>query len=218
MAPAAPGQSGSWQVPRATSAASLLCTRAAHARARNCTLISGLEDTRKHHQASAQRAPEPWTRGHGRVQSSLCNATPSSTCHTAPPSGFGKVSGLGEGQARDRERRTYLRRVGMKLEALGQKWGPLGPVNCPADGAGQPSSGSKGIEWHLGGLLGSRWHIASPLLLLPTMPTSLLAYLSLFALTPPTCPPTRPPPTHITQRGITVPNETEPLPDEIYYY
>lgn len=149
--------------------------------------------------------------GHGKqstAQSSSCDVTPSRT-----------AAGLGEGQARSWERKTYLRRVGMKLEALGQKRGSLGHIHCPEDRAGQPSFRR---QRHLSGISegpsGSPWHTASSLLLLPTVPTSLLAYLFLFALTPPTCPPTRPPPTHIPQRGITVPNETEPLPDEIYYY
>lgn len=73
-----------------------------------------------------------------------------------------QVSGLGEGQARGLKRRTYfLWWVEMKPEALGQKWRPLGPIDCPVDRAGQPSSGSKGSEWHLGGPWISCYHIAS---------------------------------------------------------
>lgn len=88
-------------------------------------------------------------------------------CVMLPPAGLvtqllSQCQSWGLGTCQRLDRRTHLWGLGMKFEELGQKWGPLGCINCSQrTELGSPAQAAKELGRHLRALLGSPWHTAS---------------------------------------------------------
>lgn len=171
-------------------------------------------------EAAPRPAGELWSvamAGPSMVWTSLCNSTPRGLATQL----LCQSQSWGPGTCQGLDRRTSAWGLEVKLSELGQKWGLLAVTTAARGQSWTAQLRQRTLEWHLRGLLGSPWHTASPLpSSLPThahCPPARLAISFGFDTSYLSPPQSLHPPTYPSE-ALRVPNETEPLPDEIYYY